>query len=380
LRGQWVWIRDAGGAGTPVVGVKESEVSGTIQLRQPGGVAAIPRSTVLEVEDDDVDARDVWSTAQLMERFERALSERNPPQALRSPQGRVAFRVGEFAEWAGALEDARDAFRRAAADPAFDDRAFAERRARRIAALLEAPGAPPWLENQREHVGHGEFGAARRLLADYVEQHAELSEEARAALADVQAEADARRDRVLAHVARHDFPAICRRLIEARVKEKAVGLEDARAWAKKDLANAAFAELARRIARWDTVDPRPSWEARWDETGRGAWQRVSYGSGTFLAHPANVLPARVPAPANLPVPPTPEQWWRMHAVERAPWLMASFVETSGLFEVAEALHQDPCVGCLGEGIKEKRAQTGAVITFLCDRCAGTRFDYAVRFR
>lgn len=383
-RGQWLWVRMAAGDSDLIVGLKESEKAGTLLLRRADGMVPIPMSTVLEGEDDELDARDVWSTAQLMERLAHALVEHDPTQSLRSAQGRVAFRVGEFAEWAGALEEARDAFRRAAADPAFADRAVAGERARRVEALLAAPGLAALLQDFRARVRRMEFAAAQSGLADYVSAHPELGEAARAALADVQSEADAKRDRVLGYVARHEFPGICRRLIEAKVKEGGLSLEAARAWAKKDLADAAFAALAKRMAAWHAVDARPYWEARREESGRSPWLRASYGSGSFIVYPAKILPPRVPArgpaPVALPVPPTPEAWWTTHAAERAPWLMASCVNASGLFEVAEATEQVPCAACQGEGIKELKTRTGATVTYLCDRCAGTRFDYTVLFR
>ena len=83
---------------------------------------------------------------------------------------------------------------------------------------------------------------------------------------------------------------------------------------------------------------------------------------------------------QLPKPPTHDQWWDTHGPERIGWVIAHFVESSGLFEIAYDLLRSPCKLCLGEGIKTFSTQTGEVVPYLCNRCAGGRYDLTVRYR
>jgi hypothetical protein len=383
-RGHWVRVQLENGESLLVVGLKEQELDDTILLRRAGDVVPIKKSTILEVTEDAVDPRDVWTTAQLMERLSSDLAERD--QSLTSTEGRVAFRVGEHAEWAGAFEQAREAYRRAAADPAFADRIVAEERARYVEALLKEPDAVALLRELRERLRGNLFRPVRQRLADYVSKHPEMGEALRTTLAAFTSEIDAKRDLVLRYVAAYELPRICRRLIETRVKEPGLTLADARAWARKDLADAAIEALSQRMSPSDevgVVDTLLMWQTRWDEVPKRPWLRARYGSGSFIVHPAKIKPAPAPPlapPVILPHPPKPEEWWSTHASERAPWLLARFVEASGLFELSEEPEKTSCLGCQGEGIKSSTSQTGEVITYLCDRCGGTRFEYTVKFR
>lgn len=383
-------------------GVIEREDATTVYLRRNGEVLPVPASQVIERSEENLDPREIWTPQQLVDQLAAELAQQDPPQGLDSTDGRTAFRVGEYAEWAGALQLALEAFRRAAADPEFLNRASAEQRSVRVEALLKDQAALATLRDLKIKLNSNLFKNVRTGIEGFEAKHPGSSEAVLKALEGLKTEFAKRRDKHFRQIARYEFARkVVRRLIEAKVRDKDVTLADARSWAKRDLPDAAFEALTERMNKIDAVtveEVRAWWDTRWQGVAKSGWSRASYGSGTFIARKPRIQPPRPSgggqanrpqggggggaAPAmQLPKPPTQDEWWaKADNTTRASWLMAQFVETSQLFEVAEDDDASPCRSCQGQGIISKTSQTGQTVSYLCDRCAGAMVDVTVKFR
>lgn len=382
-------------------GVIEREDATTIYLRRNGEVLPVPLAQVVDRSEENLDPREVWTSQQLVDQLAAELAQQDPPQGLDSTDGRTAFRVAEFAEWAGALQLALDSFRRASADPEFLNRASAEQRATRVEALLKDQAALATLRDLKVKLNSNLFKNVRAGIEGFEAKHPGSSEAVLKALETLKGEFTKRRDKHFRQIARYEFARkIVRRLIEAEVRDKDVTLADARSWAKRELPDAAFEALAERMNKIDAVtvdEVRLWWDTRWQGVAKSGWSRASYGSGTFIARKPRIQPPRASAgnqgnrpqqggggaapTMQLPKPPTQDEWWvKADTPTRASWLMAQFVETSQLFEVAEDDDASPCRTCQGQGIISKTSQTGQTVSYLCDRCAGAMVDVTVKFR
>jgi hypothetical protein len=381
-------------------GVIEGEDAKEIRLTRNGETVPVPKERVVERTPETLDVREVWSPSRLMKMYDAKLRERElDPAAL---DGKNALDRGEYAELMGALRESLESYQRAAADIDYADRATAEQRAVRVEALLRDQAALATIRDLKTKLGSDLFKAVGKGLADFATKHPNASEGVTKALETLKAAVKARRDKFMRQQVRYNFPRICVRLIEAKVKEKDIKLNDAKSWTKRGLQEAAFAALVEKLSTKDDVTPAEVegwWETRWERVPKTSWLSASYGSGSFIAYPPKVLPPKSraggggggggrggggnqgPAPTlTLPKPPTHDQWWTNNPLERAGWVMAHFVQTSGLFEVADDLGRSPCSLCLGEGIRTKVSQTGDVIPYLCNRCAGGRYDLTVKYR
>jgi hypothetical protein len=224
-------------------GVVESEDGPTVQLRRNGELLPVPKDRILERTEETLDVREVWSSAQLIERYDAELRKKDPPVDPASVGGRDAMDRGEYAEYAGALRDALESYQRAAADMDFADRATAEQRAQRVEALLRDQAALATIRDLKTKLSSDLFKAVRKGLDDFATKHPNPSEAVAKALETFRKAVDARRDKYMRQQARHQFPRICVRLIEAKVREKDVKLNDAKSWVKRDLQNEAFKAL-----------------------------------------------------------------------------------------------------------------------------------------
>jgi hypothetical protein len=384
-------------------GVIEREEGGIVYLRRNGEVLPVPAAQIVERSEENLDPREIWGPQQLMEQLAAELAQQDPPQTLDSTDGRTAWRVGEHAEWAGALPQALEAFRRAAADPEFLNRASAEQRATRVEALLKDQAALATVRDLKVKLSSNLYKAVRAGLDGFEAKHPGSSEAVLKALETFKSEFAKRRDKHFRQMARFEFARkVCRKLIDAKVREKDITLADARSWAKRDLPDAAFDALAERMGKVDTVTPeevRAWWDTRWQGVMKSSWSRASYGAGTFIAYKPKMQAPKPrpggaggggnrgggnqgPAPQiEIPKPPTPDEWWaKATNDERSSWLMAHFAQSSQLFEVADDVELSPCRTCLGAGTITKMLQTGDTLVYLCPRCGGARNDVTVKFR
>lgn len=399
VKGLRVVHRLEGGDEEELFGFPEKEEGGKLYLRRNGQVLEIPASKIVERTEELMDPREIWTPAQLMERLAAEWTAKG--QDIATTEGLPAFNVAEYAEWAGALKEALEAYRRAAADPEFTQRQVAEQRAVRVEALLRDQAALATLRDLKTKLGSNLFRAVRTGLDGFDAKHPGASEGVTKALETFKVATATARERFFRRKAQWDFVKICEKLAEAKVKERDVKLADIRSWLRRDLPDAAFTALGESMARIDDVTPeevRAFWEKRWEGRQKSGWTRKTYGAGTFVVHQPVIKPPKPrtggapqgrggqggggAAPAiQIPKPPTPDQWWAIASPsEKVQWVMALFATTSGLFEVSEDLERRPCGLCQGQGLIRKALQTGDTLEYLCTRCAGARYDVTVKFR
>lgn len=396
VKGHRVVHRLEGGDEEEIYGLIEKEEGGRLSLRRGGQVLELARAKVVEVTEEVLDPRDIWTPAQLVERQLEALKASGGELTT----GQASFDFANYCEWAGALKEALDYYRRAAADPDYLSRATAEERAVKVEALLKDQAALSTLRDLKTKLGSSLFRAVRTGLDGFEAKHPDASEAVKKALESFRATVAATREKYFRRMARWEFAKIAEKLIEAKLREKDVKLADVRSWLKRDLVDKAFEGLAARMAKVDDVtvdEARGFWDKRWEGVVKSGWTRRSYTGGTFIIYPPKIQPPKPrPQPAGganrggaqgggaapvIPKPPTPDQWWAKAPLsERTQFTMALFASTSGLFEVSEDLERRPCSRCQAAGLINETMQTGAVLTYLCDRCGGAQHDITIKFR
>lgn len=375
--------------------VREDDVNYIVMIG--GREVKLAKASVLEKAEEPMDPRDIWDPEQLVDRFVAELANdpavQEADENVEAPSARLAWRMAEYAENAGDYERAKQWYTIAANDEDFLNNAIAKQRLERVEGILRDAAALESIRDIRMALSLKSFRKVRTLLAEFPEKHPGAGELLQNRLEKAQKTFAQRRGEFFALEAKINFPKIVIKLIKDKVQEKDIALSDASAWTRRELPELAFQELAERFARRDDVTPE---EARqfWDNRRKSGWRTVTYGSGTFIVMPAKIQPPKRRAntkrrrnqgaapKVTLPKPPTRDQWWETKAdtKERTNWIMAFFVENSGLFEVADEPKLTPCPQCNGMGRESMRVQTGDTVKFICRRCAGSQNDKRVKYR
>jgi hypothetical protein len=400
VKGLRVTIRLAGDQSDEVVGIKVREDDQSLTILSNGQELKIAKSAIIETFEEDMDPRDVYAPDQLYRKLEddwraRTKAKGEDPD---NPTVQDHWLLGDDAEWAGALEKARDHYRACAEAPDFLQKNQAADRLARVEALLRDQAALATLRDARVKLSSALFRNVRAILDGFPAKHPEASESVQKALEKAKASFAAKRTAYFQTMARNELPKIAERLIEEKVKEKDVTLSDATGWTRRQLPDLLFQALGTKMTQKDDVTPE---EARtfWEGRRKIGWIRKSYGAGTFVQYPPKIKPptqrsnpsggqnrpsggSQGPAPVfQPPKPPTKDQWWAAaRASERTQFLMAWFGQNSGLFDVDEDLEYRPCILCHGVGLLSKTFQSGAKVDYLCTRCGGARNDVTVKFR
>lgn len=379
------------GSTEDLLGVVEKEEDGIVFLRAGGQLLQVRRDTILEETAEDVSPREVWSPEQLYDRF-RAQLESERAEAGGDPStldSREHWRLAEYAEWAEHWEKAREHYAACAADPEYLNAAVAQSKLERVEAILRAQTALREMKDIKRAISLRSFRSARADIASFTQRHENLPDVVLEQLARLEKLFTERRNEYFQLEAKIQFPKIVERAIKKKLGEKDVTLSDVTGWTRRDLPEQAFKELEERFARKDDVTPD---EVRqfWENRRKGSWRTAGYGAGTFIVEKPQIqAPKRTgggggsggqPGPAfTPPKPPTRDQWWA-HAAprDRESWVLAFFVENSGLFEVGEPKWVN-CPTCGGVGLLSTLTGGGEV-AYLCTRCGGARRDKTVRFR
>ncbi len=370
-----------------------SFTGGPVKLRRRGQVLDIPVDQIVEVTDEEMDPRDIWTPEQLYDQFLdelRADSKVN----VDDMDSRTHFRAAQYAEWAEALEIALKHYQTCAADPDFLQAGVAKDRAARVESLLRDQEALATIRDIKMRLAMNNFRKCKELLDTFGEVHADASEAVMSRVERLRNEFTKKRTEYFQQEAKRAFVKICEKMIEKKVKEKDIGLTDATAWTRKQLPEDAFKALAERMGKRDDVTPEEA-QTFWDGRKKRQWTNRSYGAGTFIVKPPQIKPPSSKprggggnrqggggaAPRiKIPKPPTRDQWWaKAKSKERASWVMAYFAQNSGLFEVGDPKFS-PCKLCHGAGLLHKQMQTGATLSYLCIRCGGAQQDMKVHFR
>ncbi len=378
VRGVRIRLKLDGGMTTEVTGVVVKQADGHIELHSHGRMLRLERGRIHALESTRLDPRDVWTPRQLVTRFVQALPDTDRV-GLKRLTTAAHLRCARFAESVGAYAEAREHYEAVTRDDATPHAAFARERLQGVAVQAERVGWLREVRQIRQAIQLGSFRSARERLAKVraaipaptgsLARQLELAEKKLA---------EERSDTLTKRV-RYALPRAVERLIAEKLKGATLDLSAAVSWARRDLEQATFLEVARSLQAVDDVSLTET-RAFWDQRRRGAWRTASYGSGSFILAGRRPSPPRRQKGPRLPKPPTSEGWWaRQDRKTRASWLTAYFAEHSGLFEVGEGASV-ACSTCAGSGLEKHRLQNGAEVTFLCRRCAGVRFDRVVRYR
>jgi hypothetical protein len=198
------------------------------------------------------------------------------------------------------------------------------------------------------------------------------------------------------------------RVLQIRVYEKMERLLDAKAAERPDMTGAprdpssgaaakgtcaaARAWLARELPRalWEAASAdlglsKDEIEKCWKERPGRELRSASYGTGTFVVARRNRASAQSdPATQDADETPEPiltdEEWWFAAAsTDRRQWLVAFFVESSGMYEITR-VSQEPCATCAGNGSLDPAAPGGAPRRRACPQCNGAGAFRRVEYR
>lgn len=389
VEGVLIEYRLGDGSTTEIRGVVEKETDSTVHLQRDGKILEIPKARIVSQDPEELDVREVWSPAQLIDRQKEAMKAEGVD--FENLSARDHWRIGTYAEWVEGYETAREHYTAAAADEDFLKKDLAKQRLGRVEALLRDRAALDALQDVRFKLRMNLFRKVRTMLDAFGEKHPEASEAVLQKLASIRADFDERRTMVLQREARRHFVDIVKDLIHDKIREKDVAITDVTTWTRRELPEEAFARLSGRVlARFDDVTPEEA-ELFWEGRDKGQWKRVTYGGGTFIVDPPKIKPPKARrgrggqrggggGGLQPPKPPTRDQWWEKASTrEREQWVLAYFIERSELFALGEREYR-PCSMCHGVGLLSKTVHTGDVWTYLCTRCGGAQHDVIVKYR
>lgn len=393
--GHRVVVRLDDGSTEEILGLVEEEGEREVRIRRGGRVDGIPRQRVVAIEEEPLDARQIWSAEQLVERLKEKMKQDGTDFAALTSRDR--WRIASYAEWAGDLEAAKEHYEAAAADESYLKRDVAKQRLERVVALLQDKAALATLKAARLKLQMHRFDDVRGIINTFAEKHPDASEEVGRRLDRVRSKLAEERTSYFRTIARRNFVKIAEDLIESKVREKDIEYTDVTSWTRKDLIDAAFAKLVdKHMKRYDpTVTPeeaRTLWDGRMEGRTKPRWRKASYGGGTFIVSPPKIKPPKRKSgarkrsggggagPIDIPKPPNRDGWWKKADFrERTQYVLAYFAERSELFEMGEPEYRQ-CMRCNGVGLESKSTQTGAVFSYLCPRCGGAQRDMIVKFR
>ena len=373
----------------------ENENAQTVNLRQNGQLLPVPVSQIVSRRQEEMDARSIWNPEQLWDNYIRGLkddTEKTGFTDLESADARTKFAAAQYAEWAENLEMAKQWYGVCAADTSFLNAKVAGQKLAAVEELIRDAEARGSLKQMRMLLAYKSFRKFKVWLEEFPTKHPEVGEVVSIRLERLTKRFEDERNEYFRREARTHFVKISEKLIEKKVKEKDITVTDVTSWTRRELPEEAFKLLSERFARKDDVTPEEA-QTFWEQRKKRNWITRSYGAGTFVVKPAKVKPPKKKKSSNnrrssgkaapkitIPKPPTREQWWaRAKSRERTSWVMAYFVERSGLFEVGPEKLSN-CKICNGAGLESKTLQGGGVLAYICTRCAGTRSDWLVRFK
>ena len=401
IEGSRIVLRLSGGEEEEIFGVVESETDAEVKLRRQGDLLTIQKAQIVSNEPESLDVRQVYDADQLYERLAARMKEEGVDFGALT--GRDHWRLATWAEWAGALEQAKVHYTAAAADEEFLKRELANQRLARVDALIQDEAARQTLRTARIKLQQHLFRRVREILDGFGEQHPDAGEAVLGQLEAMKADATNERSAYFTNVAKREYVDIVEDLIQDKVREEVDGepiaLTDVTSWTRRDLPEAAFARMAEKyMSRYDDVTPeeaRAFWDRRLELRSKPRWRRSSYGSGTFIVDPPKIKPpkrnsgggggARRPGSGGggsvqIPKPPTRDQWWdKANVKDKTQWVLAYFAERSELFELGDREFR-PCQLCHGVGLLSKTLQTGDTLSYLCTRCGGAQQDVVVKYR
>jgi hypothetical protein len=381
----------AGDRNEEVRGVVEKDEGGFLYLRMRGSKEPlrIDKTKLVSRETDECDPTEIWPPEELASKMKGEIA---PEDA------RGWYRLATYAEKVQAFQEAKEAYEAAAADEAFLTRAAAQAGAERMTRLLADREALATLAGLRTNLSFNQFKSVRDGMEAFPTKHPAASDAAKKQLEDLKVQFEKKRATYFASEAGKQFVPICKKLINDRVRAKEAQINDVLGYTRSDLKEEAFAQLAKKFQDRDPAVKPEEVPTFWENRPKRAaqWSMAKYGAGSFIIEPPTVKPAgSTPRPQarsgggnaapaqsiTIPKPPTRDGWWaKENAQGRGEWIFASFVEKSGLFEVAPQRIKSNCDACGGAGLITKTLSNATQLSYLCPRCGGSRYDLTVKFR
>jgi hypothetical protein len=387
-----VTYRLDGGSTAEVRGVVKGEEGGFLLVKTTQKEPLrIEKTRIVSREQSECAPEDVEEPVVL---YEQKKAEIDPQDA------RGWYRLAVYAEKVGWFEGAKEAYETAASDETYLQRAAAQAGAARVSALIRDKAALATLADLRNKLAFTQFAGVRAGLEAFPTQHPEASDAVKKQVEALRAALTEKRGAYFKGKVFKDFTDVLKNLIQKKVTGKNVLYNDVQGWARKPAVDAAFEEVTKRYQAKDaTVTPEEVNKQFWEGRPKPAngWKRAKYGSGSFLIEPPKIKPPsggnRPPQPrsggsggqpapkVDHPKPPTRDEWWaKASTEERTQFWLATIVEKSGLFELAQQRERTACPLCLGEGLIHRVTSGGADDTYLCNRCGGAQNDLTVKFR
>ena len=389
IDGHHIRRRQATGEIVDIFGLVLDKTGDTVRIKRGGEEIDIPASDVVEILDEQVDPRDVFTPQEL---YERALKQlgKTASDPLTTEEH---WLLAQNADWCELLEKAREHFAACAADTNFLRSNIAKQRLERVEALLRDQAALAQLREIRTRISLKAFRRAKELLAKFEAEQTEASEPVKRRLEKAKKFLEESRNRYFQREARSRFFKEVKNLISKKVREKDITYSDTFGYTRRELEAEAFESLAAYLNKRDDITVAQAKEF-WDARPKKLWWTASLGGGTFIARPPKMKKINKkrgkskkksgqpsgPAPKTPPKP-TRDSWWaKAKSSDRMQHMLARFAQESGLFEVSEQEQQTVCPTCNGRGAEQKTLSNGQLWTYTCTRCAGAAYDIKIRFR
>ncbi len=392
--------------GDTVVGVAENPraLGEPLRLRTRTGVRPYDRRVIAKPPMDvQIDALLVYSPEELytMRRDEA------PPENAAAHKA-----LAEYAIAVGALEHAKEHLLVAKGDAQFMetvDGRTVEPLIRRVELLLRAKGASDLVQQIKiARTGNtaAKWNEAKRLFeqlgTDYPDDQIRKAVGYDSLGVTVQKGRDKFFQRAVAEqMYRHMQREIMDKAMERKSKSPTTNvdrprgvaepgtLQAAMQWAGKQLQTTLLEKVSASLDDLSRDDVDAYWKARTANKNLKS-RTASYGSGSFIVIKKAPATPGTPRETNRPrrppgagsrgnqpapqqqkaeKPKTNEEWWEERSgPERAKWLTAHVVETSGLFEILRADDAELCRACGGNGYLTSSGTDGTESRSICVQC------------
>lgn len=366
-----------------------------LQLKTRTGTQVIERARIAAVTETQLPGLFVYDAEEL---YQIELAKNAPDTAARHLElAHVCMQIG-------ALDRAKDHLAAAAADPAFASGPGGKpipAMQKQLDGLIKSKGAQDMVANIKGAMRSDRWNDAQKTL-DELDKKYQDEQVRRLIHFDLVASQVVRgRTTYFQRKCQSSVYAVMVKLIEekARVKKPlrpdpdqprgvavAGSLASAKQWMSKDLPKAI----------WDRVQAdlgisADELDAFWKTRSSKKLQSANYGTGSFIV----IKKAQGPkgGDANRPKPPgarrdggagaggpprapakedkarTDEEWYEERSTtDRKNWLIAYFVESSGIFEISRTDESEICDSCAGKGVLIATTTDGGQSSTVCAKC------------
>lgn len=381
-----------------------------LQLKSRSSVTPYERNTIARIDETMLPGLLIYTPRELYD----MRRDENPPDSPASnlDMAKFCMQIGEFDKAREHLD--------AAKDPAFLDTPPGRQIAvleRQLELLMKSKGAQDLVTQIKGAMRSQRWNEALAQLNTLDEQYKD--EQVRKLINFTLLESQ------VVHGRDHWFQKVCQtqaykvmgNLILAKARERkplrpdenqprgvaAAGtLAAARQWASRDLPKALWDKLMS-----DLDLKQEELDAYWKDRSGKSIQTASYGSGSFIVvkkvtapkgaggaggdtprrrppgAPGSGSQGGPPVKAKEDKPKTEEEWWDALADrpgDRAKWLTAWFVESSGIFEIVRTDESELCGACGGRGVNVSNNSDGTTSSTVCTACNGAAKIRKVLYR